>query len=138
VHDRCALTLLRLFYEQHKSELQGEPATMTRQRGRAGSCRQHAFAQAAQPLLLPPIAELMLLLHPPAGLPAPLHRLGRGTSGLLLCGCSAAARRQLSADFAEKDGGGGGGRRLRKVYRTLVAGLVQQEEASFFPVGLTL
>jgi 23S rRNA-/tRNA-specific pseudouridylate synthase len=61
------------------------------------------------------------------GLPAPLHRLGRGTSGLLLCACSPQARRQLSAAFADHDGklAGSG---LRKVYRALVSGLLADDE----------
>lgn len=70
-----------------------------------------------------------------AGMPAPVHRLGRGTSGVLLCACSEAARSALSREFAEhglerglehgllKDRG-----RMRKVYRALVQGLVEQDE----------
>ncbi len=46
--------------------------------------------------------------------PAPLHRLGRGTSGIVLFARSESARRILSEDFRN--------RRLCKIYRTLVAG----------------
>ncbi|MBE9241254.1 RluA family pseudouridine synthase [Synechocystis salina] len=42
----------------------------------------------------------------------PLHRLGTGTSGLLLLGRSALGRRELSRQFRE--------RRCRKIYRTLI------------------
>ncbi|MDE3000560.1 MAG: RluA family pseudouridine synthase [Gemmatimonadota bacterium] len=46
--------------------------------------------------------------------PAPLHRLGRGTSGLVLFARSELARRVLSEDFRN--------RRVCKIYRALVAG----------------
>jgi 23S rRNA pseudouridine1911/1915/1917 synthase len=46
---------------------------------------------------------------------APLHRLGRATSGIVLFARSTAARRCLSADLREG--------RLRKVYRALVQGV---------------
>ncbi len=46
--------------------------------------------------------------------PAPLHRLGRGTSGLVLFARSGLARRALSEDFRN--------RRVCKFYRALVAG----------------
>ncbi len=46
--------------------------------------------------------------------PAPLHRLGRGTSGVVLFARSDPARRFLSEDFRN--------RRICKIYRTLVAG----------------
>ncbi len=45
---------------------------------------------------------------------APVHRLGRGTSGLVLFGCNAAARAALSAQF--EDG------RARKTYLALASG----------------
>ena len=50
--------------------------------------------------------------HP--GEPAPAHRLGRGTSGLVLFARSPLARRGLAAAFH--------GGRMRKVYRALVEG----------------
>lgn len=46
--------------------------------------------------------------------PAPLHRLGRGTSGVVLFARTELARRLLSDDFRK--------RRVRKIYRALVAG----------------
>ena len=46
--------------------------------------------------------------------PAPLHRLGRGTSGIVLFARSESARQFLSEDFRR--------RRIEKAYRTLVAG----------------
>ena len=46
--------------------------------------------------------------------PAPLHRLGRGTSGIVLFARSDAAKRSLSEDFRD--------RRICKIYRTLVSG----------------
>ena len=46
--------------------------------------------------------------------PAPLHRLGRGTSGIVLFARSESAKRTLSEDFRN--------RRIRKIYRALVAG----------------
>lgn len=45
---------------------------------------------------------------------APAHRLGRHTSGIVLCGTSRAGRRGLAAAFAA--------RRVRKVYRALADG----------------
>lgn len=59
----------------------------------------------------------------------PLHRLGRGTSGLLLFARTDRARRALAAAFRN--------RRMEKVYRALVAGI--PERASFTvdaPIGL--
>lgn len=50
----------------------------------------------------------------PNELPAPIHRLGRGTSGLLLLARTRAARANLSAQLRE--------RRMVKVYRALVVG----------------
>jgi 23S rRNA pseudouridine1911/1915/1917 synthase len=52
--------------------------------------------------------------------PAPIHRLGRGTSGIVLFARSQAARRRLSADLRLG--------RLRKTYRTLVSGTDMEEE----------
>ncbi|NKB67094.1 MAG: RNA pseudouridine synthase [Candidatus Latescibacteria bacterium] len=46
--------------------------------------------------------------------PAPLHRLGRGTSGLVLCARTGIARQRLSQDWAQQ--------RLKKFYRALVQG----------------
>ncbi len=52
--------------------------------------------------------------YPDAPGPAPLHRLGRGTSGIVLFARTASARRVLSEDFRN--------RRICKLYRALVAG----------------
>jgi 23S rRNA pseudouridine1911/1915/1917 synthase len=49
--------------------------------------------------------------------PVPVHRLGRGTSGVLLLACSALARRQLAADFRDTTRRSAGV--LRKIYRAL-------------------
>lgn len=50
---------------------------------------------------------------------APLHRLGRGTSGLVVFALSAQARAALLADWRE--------RRVRKVYRALSAGVADHD-----------
>lgn len=55
------------------------------------------------------------------GEPAPLHRLDRGASGLVLFARSAAARRGLCAALGEG--------RVGKVYRALVQGVDLQEES---------
>eukprot|EP00879_Flechtneria_rotunda_P012310 GHRR01012857.1.p1 GENE.GHRR01012857.1~~GHRR01012857.1.p1 ORF type:complete len:305 (+),score=101.83 GHRR01012857.1:165-1079(+) len=39
------------------------------------------------------------LRYPGSLAPVPVHRLGRGTSGVLLCACTVAARTRLSRDF---------------------------------------
>jgi len=59
----------------------------------------------------------------------PMHRLGRGTSGLLLFARTAAARRAVSASW--RTGG------VEKVYRALVAGIpVEREFTVDAPIGL--
>ncbi|WP_218082724.1 RluA family pseudouridine synthase [Anthocerotibacter panamensis] len=55
-----------------------------------------------------------LKIHYPDRTPLPIHRLGRGTSGLVLLACSAEARADLSQQFREH--------RLHKVYRALAKG----------------
>jgi 23S rRNA pseudouridine1911/1915/1917 synthase len=55
--------------------------------------------------------------HPAGEPPAPVHRLGRGTSGILLFARTAQARRHLCAQFRDATRGSEGG--LRKVYRAL-------------------
>ncbi|KAL4448556.1 hypothetical protein ABPG75_005775 [Micractinium tetrahymenae] len=68
------------------------------------------------------------------GMPAPVHRLGRGTSGVLICACSEAARSKLSRDFVDHGAANQG--RLRKVYRTLVQGLVDADQGNIdVPIG---
>jgi 23S rRNA pseudouridine1911/1915/1917 synthase len=60
--------------------------------------------------------------------PAPLHRLGRGTSGLVLFARTRPARQGLSADFRHG--------RLRKFYRTLVQGIPPTDTFSIdTPIG---
>jgi 23S rRNA pseudouridine1911/1915/1917 synthase len=54
--------------------------------------------------------------HPEA---SPMHRLGRGTSGLVLFAPSILARKPLQAAFQQKG--------TRKVYRALCCGLVEKE-----------
>ena len=60
----------------------------------------------------------------PAGLPRPVHRLGRFTSGLLVCARRPATRAWLSAQLRESTGslasGGGWPPSCRKLYRTLL------------------
>lgn len=61
--------------------------------------------------------------------PAPIHRLGRGTSGLIMFARSAAARRILSVDMRE--------RRIGKRYRALVQGHPHPDNFSIEePIGL--
>jgi 23S rRNA pseudouridine1911/1915/1917 synthase len=58
--------------------------------------------------------------HYPAELePAPIHRIGRGTSGIVLFAKTFAAKRTLSEDFFHG--------RIRKVYRTLVKGTEMED-----------
>lgn len=64
-------------------------------------------------------------LHPEA---TPVHRLGRGTSGLLLCARDDLARRRLAADWREG--------RVAKEYLALVQGRPAQERFSVdAPIG---
>ncbi|CAD5197253.1 unnamed protein product [Musa acuminata subsp. malaccensis] len=69
--------------------------------------------------------------------PVPVHRLGRGTSGILLCAKTKLAKTRLSAYFANGTAfaGDDGGvmelskaRRISKVYRALVAGVIARDE----------
>ncbi|XP_065031374.1 RNA pseudouridine synthase 5-like [Musa acuminata AAA Group] len=69
--------------------------------------------------------------------PVPVHRLGRGTSGILLCAKTKLAKTRLSAYFANGTAfaGDDGGemelskaRRISKVYRALVAGVIERDE----------
>lgn len=59
----------------------------------------------------------LLRVRTPENPPIPVHRLGRGTSGVLLFACSALARRQLAADFSDTTRRASGA--LRKIYRAL-------------------
>jgi 23S rRNA pseudouridine1911/1915/1917 synthase len=59
---------------------------------------------------------------------APLHRLGRGTSGLIAFAKSEIARRQVSGDFASGD--------VEKTYRALVNGRLRADELAIdAPIG---
>lgn len=63
------------------------------------------------------------------GPPRPLHRLGKGTSGVLLSGCSVDACRLLSPHFS-------GHGPIRKIYRALITGKPFPEEGVInFPIG---
>ncbi|WIA33609.1 hypothetical protein OEZ86_006733 [Tetradesmus obliquus] len=44
--------------------------------------------------------QVRRLRYPGSQQPVPVHRLGRGTSGVLLCSCSLAARQKLCRDFS--------------------------------------
>jgi len=60
---------------------------------------------------------------------APMHRLGRGTSGVLLFARTATARRSVSASW--RTGG------VEKVYRALVSGIPERREFTVeAPIGL--
>ena len=60
--------------------------------------------------------------------PAPIHRLGRGTSGIVIFARSPAARQQLSADLREG--------RVRKLYRALACGTSMPDEFAIEqPIG---
>ena len=59
-------------------------------------------------------------------------RLPPVPAGVLLCGCSQAARRALSRAFEEHSSMAASGH-MRKVYRALVSGLVELDEASRSP-----
>ena len=62
------------------------------------------------------------------GSPAPAHRLGRGTSGIVLFARSAEARRGLASAFEN--------RRVHKLYRALVQGLGMEDRFSVeTPIG---
>jgi 23S rRNA pseudouridine1911/1915/1917 synthase len=71
------------------------------------------------------LLRLLELRHrgEPGGVPRPVHRLGRFTSGLLVCARRPATRAWLSAALRESTAvaGGGGAPPCRKLYRTLVA-----------------
>ncbi|KAG7565390.1 Pseudouridine synthase catalytic domain superfamily [Arabidopsis suecica] len=78
--------------------------------------------------------------------PVPVHRLGRGTSGILLCAKTKLAKTKLAAYFAEGTslvGSGnldqecGKGRKLSKIYRALADGIVEEDEVLIKqPIGV--
>lgn len=114
------------------------PATVL-ERGQTVTYRRSPWQEPEVPLALPILHQDpdLWAVHKPSGLPVlpggefvhhtvlqqlkiqypdesltPLHRLGRGTSGVLLLGRSPLARRSLSQQFREQQ--------CRKVYRALV------------------
>ncbi|XP_010426838.1 PREDICTED: RNA pseudouridine synthase 5-like isoform X2 [Camelina sativa] len=78
--------------------------------------------------------------------PVPVHRLGRGTSGILLCAKTKLAKTKLAAYFAEGtslvgsgnlDQNCGTGRKLTKIYRALADGIIEEDEVVIQqPIGV--
>ncbi|KAJ3704212.1 hypothetical protein LUZ61_007917 [Rhynchospora tenuis] len=78
--------------------------------------------------------------------PVPVHRLGRGTSGLLLCAKTKIAKVRLASYFAEKTANAGNNRlesefcdtrHISKFYRALVTGIIDDDEVIITqPIGL--
>ncbi|KAG8063873.1 hypothetical protein GUJ93_ZPchr0003g17412 [Zizania palustris] len=78
--------------------------------------------------------------------PVPVHRLGRGTSGLLLCAKTKLAKAQLAAYFAEGTTNAGKrrdetgickSRKISKFYRALVTGILENDEVMITqPIGV--
>jgi 23S rRNA pseudouridine1911/1915/1917 synthase len=69
-----------------------------------------------------------LQLHYPNQTPVPIHRLGRGTSGLMLLARSPLARSVLAKQLRD--------RQMRKVYHALVEGIVVEDEFTIQqPIG---
>lgn len=79
--------------------------------------------------------------------PVPVHRLGRGTSGVLLCAKTKSAKGRLAAYFAdgtslvrekrEFDSEIGVERRITKIYRALVKGIIDTNEVVINkPIGI--
>ncbi|KAI4351318.1 hypothetical protein L6164_005693 [Bauhinia variegata] len=67
--------------------------------------------------------------------PVPVHRLGRGTSGILLCAKTQLARARLATHFADGTSGIGGKRdnnkelgKIAKIYRALVTGRIDRDK----------
>ncbi|XP_071732893.1 RNA pseudouridine synthase 5-like isoform X2 [Rutidosis leptorrhynchoides] len=70
--------------------------------------------------------------------PVPVHRLGRGTSGILLCAKTKLAKTRLAALFADKTSAVVGNRKsdtevnkavkMSKVYRALACGIINEDE----------
>ncbi|XP_047333852.1 RNA pseudouridine synthase 5 isoform X1 [Impatiens glandulifera] len=78
--------------------------------------------------------------------PVPVHRLGRGTSGILLCAKTKLAKTRLSAYFADgtslvldnsKADKATGRRKISKFYRALASGILDQDEVVIKqPIGI--
>jgi 23S rRNA pseudouridine1911/1915/1917 synthase len=63
----------------------------------------------------------------PESTPVPIHRLGRGTSGLMLIARSPLAKSELSQQMRQ--------RQIRKTYRTLVASGIPDRLTLTYPIG---
>lgn len=70
----------------------------------------------------------------PEDTPVPIHRLGRGTSGLLLLGRSQLAKSRLSRQMRDSTIEPGNSQ-IDKVYRVLVSGLVKNNLTITQPIG---
>ncbi|XP_072975654.1 RNA pseudouridine synthase 5 isoform X1 [Typha angustifolia] len=78
--------------------------------------------------------------------PVPVHRLGRGTSGILLCAKTKLAKVSLASYFSEGTANAGvdrddtelcKARRISKFYRALVTGIPENDEVTIKqPIGL--
>ncbi|KAF1880789.1 hypothetical protein Lal_00011849 [Lupinus albus] len=76
--------------------------------------------------------------------PVPVHRLGRGTSGILLCAKSKLAKACLASYFADGTSQVGGKsdsskepRKIAKIYRALVSGIVDNDKVAINqPIGV--
>lgn len=76
-------------------------------------------------------ANVTDIKHPMSSQPTPVHRLGRGTSGVLLCAKTKDAKSKLSSDLAtgaSSKSGSVSERRVIKIYRALVAGVINTDE----------
>ncbi|XP_024991968.1 RNA pseudouridine synthase 5 isoform X1 [Cynara cardunculus var. scolymus] len=69
--------------------------------------------------------------------PVPVHRLGRGTSGILLCAKTKLAKTRLAALFADKTAAVASNRKINmgvnhgkmsKIYRALACGIINEDE----------
>lgn len=73
--------------------------------------------------------------------PSPVHRLGRGTSGVLLCAKTKAAKTKLSLDLARGASSGHlsvAEKRVVKIYRALATGIIDKDEIFIKePIGAT-
>ncbi|XP_058749759.1 RNA pseudouridine synthase 5-like [Vicia villosa] len=76
--------------------------------------------------------------------PVPVHRLGRGTSGILLCAKTKLARANLASYFADGTSRLGGKRdtnqelgKIAKIYRALVSGIIDNDTVTINqPIGI--
>ena len=137
-------------------ELNGHPAAGSESLRPGDRLAWHRppWAEEAVPLHFSVLYEdaHILAVHKPSGLPTlpaggfldhtllallrrqwpaatPLHRLGRGTSGLVLCSLTPAAGSRLTADWREG--------RIHKRYRALSVGVAAQEKYDITaPIGL--